>query len=300
MVSATHGVSIIVPTYNRASALILTLPSYIAENPGEIIVVDDGSTDETRSVVKSIAAKAAMPVHYIRHQRRMGAPAARNTGSGHASGEYILFGEDDVLLNHGYLATLLEDMRNTHADIIAGRIVGMKLGENKDSIARANKYKGPLVDLKNIQGYFWKLTCAPMEVPFVHSVALIQTALVRDIRFDTGYRKNGYREETDFYIRARAHGARIVFTPNAICFHISGDINKSGGQRMNRLAYEFWTIVNNARFVYRNYGVLRELCGWKSGPLVYSCSYAIFRLRRLLSHGVKRFMPTSTSGLPAR
>lgn len=289
MLTGNQQVSVIIPTYNRASALSVTLPSYLAETPREVIVVDDASTDETAAVVEAFSAKSSVPVHYIRHQKRSGAPAARNTGLEHASGEYILYGEDDVLLEEGYITVLLEDISAFHADIIAGRCIGMKFGEDKNEVMlRADRSREPLLDLENIEGYFDKKIDAPMAVPFVHALAIIRRDLAKEIRFDEGYRGNGYREETDFFIRAYARGAKIVFTPHAVCFHVSGSINKSGGQRMNRLCYEIWTVLNNTRFVYKNYMILRNACGWTQGPLIKSSSYAVFRLRRLLSRAARR------------
>lgn len=284
MTTTNTKVSVIVPTYNRSKALAVVLPSYVAESPREIIVVDDGSTDRTAAVVEEISHRSPMPIRYLRHSKHRGAPAARNTGVNYASGEYVLFGEDDVLLEPGYLAGLLNEMTRSGADIVGGRIVGMQSGEEKSvALSRADAYDGDLIDPINVEGHFGKFVDAAMEVPFLHSIALMRSHIASEVAFDEGYRGNGYREETDFYVRARSQGAKIVFVPNAVCYHVSGSINSSGGQRMNRMSYEFWAIVNNTRFTYKNYDTLRTLFGWQQGPLRKSMAYAVFRCRRLFT-----------------
>ncbi len=95
-------VSIIVPTYNRAEFLPLSLDSIRAQTwtDWELIVVDDGGCDHSAAVVKQFADSLAQPVRYV--WRENGGPAlARNTGIDHAQGRYITFlDSDDSWLPH--------------------------------------------------------------------------------------------------------------------------------------------------------------------------------------------------------
>ena len=88
-------ISIVVVCYNQAQYLGEAIESALAQTYQfvEILVVDDGSTDETAQVA------AAFPrVHYI-HQSNRGLPAARNAGLRRSAGEYIVFLDaDDRLL----------------------------------------------------------------------------------------------------------------------------------------------------------------------------------------------------------
>jgi glycosyltransferase involved in cell wall biosynthesis len=87
-------VSVIIPCYNSARYLAETLESALLQTYRgiEIIVVDDGSTDETARIARSYG------VHYI-YQENRGISAARNTGFLHSRGEYVLFlDHDDRLL----------------------------------------------------------------------------------------------------------------------------------------------------------------------------------------------------------
>ncbi|MCK4325602.1 glycosyltransferase family 2 protein [bacterium] len=87
-------VSVIVPTYNREHLIGSAIQSVLNQTyqDFEIIIVDDGSTDNTEEVVKSFNDER---IQYIRHRENWGAPAARNTGIRVARGEYIAFQDSD-------------------------------------------------------------------------------------------------------------------------------------------------------------------------------------------------------------
>lgn len=85
-------VSVIIPTHNRGQFLDDAIQSALNQSwpHSEIIVVDDGSTDDTRERVLAYGP----PVRYL-YQPNQGAGAARNTGIAHSRGEYIAFLDDD-------------------------------------------------------------------------------------------------------------------------------------------------------------------------------------------------------------
>ena len=93
-------VSVIVPTYNRAHLLTETLDTVWNQGyrPIELLVVDDGSTDETEDVVASWAGRCKgdsdFSLRYF-YQPNQGAPSARNFGARMARGEYIQFLDSD-------------------------------------------------------------------------------------------------------------------------------------------------------------------------------------------------------------
>lgn len=95
-------VSIIVPTYNRAELLPLSLESIRAQtwDDWELIIVDDGGQDDTAAVVEEFATSIPQPVRYV--WRENGGPAlARNSGLDVAQGKYVAFlDSDDRWLPH--------------------------------------------------------------------------------------------------------------------------------------------------------------------------------------------------------
>ncbi|MFZ0925936.1 MAG: glycosyltransferase family 2 protein [Halobacteriota archaeon] len=88
-------VSAIIPTYNRAHLVGRSIESALNQTHLnlEILVVDDGSTDETFDSVMPFLQHPH--VQYFRHEKRRGHQAARNTGIKNASGEYIAFLDSD-------------------------------------------------------------------------------------------------------------------------------------------------------------------------------------------------------------
>ena len=101
-------VSVVIPTYNRAALLVEAVESVLAQSvlPDELIVVDDGSTDDTRDV----CSRWPSPVRYI-YQPNAGVSAARNHGIGEARGRYIAFLDSDDVWRPEKLAAQLAVMR---------------------------------------------------------------------------------------------------------------------------------------------------------------------------------------------
>jgi glycosyltransferase involved in cell wall biosynthesis len=96
------AVSVILPTYNRARFLPQALASIRSQTftDWELIVVDDGSTDDTPAVIAEQTRGWPQPVRYVRQENR-GAYGARNTGLDLVRGESVaFFDSDDVWLPH--------------------------------------------------------------------------------------------------------------------------------------------------------------------------------------------------------
>ncbi|WP_332899995.1 glycosyltransferase family 2 protein [Haladaptatus sp. CMSO5] len=87
-------VSVVIPTYNRSEEVTHAIDSVLAQtyDDFELLVVDDGSTDDTKEVVTGYDDDR---VKFIEHEENQGAPAARNTGIEHAEGEYVAFLDSD-------------------------------------------------------------------------------------------------------------------------------------------------------------------------------------------------------------
>jgi len=89
-------VSVIIPTYNRARFIERAIQSVLNQTYQgfELIVVDDGSTDDTEERVRNIL-RSGIRFKYVRHDTNRGAAAARNTGIKIAVGEYLAFLDSD-------------------------------------------------------------------------------------------------------------------------------------------------------------------------------------------------------------
>jgi glycosyltransferase involved in cell wall biosynthesis len=109
------SVSVVIPCYNQGRFLAEAVASAHGELVSEIVVVDDGSTDETSSVATRDGS-----VRYLRQQRR-GLSEARNAGWRASSGDYVVFLDADDRLLPGAVAAGLETfLRWPHAAFVFG------------------------------------------------------------------------------------------------------------------------------------------------------------------------------------
>ncbi|MBM4288286.1 MAG: glycosyltransferase family 2 protein [Deltaproteobacteria bacterium] len=93
--SRDPALSVIIPTFNRAALVREAIDSVLAQtcHDFELIVVDDGSWDQTAAVVAAYGSK----IRLIRHTQRRGVSAARNIGADRARGEWLAFLDSDDL-----------------------------------------------------------------------------------------------------------------------------------------------------------------------------------------------------------
>lgn len=99
-----NRISVIIPTFQHATTLPRALDSVFAQTrqPDEVIVVDDGSTDQTIDVLAPYRDR----ITYV-HQHNQGAPVARNRGFQLSTGELVIFWDADVLAE----PTMLEKLK---------------------------------------------------------------------------------------------------------------------------------------------------------------------------------------------
>jgi len=103
--------SLIVSTYNWPEALQISLKSIFKQTilPDEIIIADDGSTDQTRQLITQMQAKSSIPMHHVWHEDKgFRKTIILNEAIAHASGDYILQIDGDVILSPHFVADHLE------------------------------------------------------------------------------------------------------------------------------------------------------------------------------------------------
>jgi GT2 family glycosyltransferase len=273
--------------------LAKVLPSYL-ESPeiGEILVVDDGSQDETGSVIERFREEDSR-VRPIFHLENQGMTFARNTGIEHARCALVLFSEDDLEIDPPSLETLVRHMDESGADIMGGRRIWMRVGESRDeALARANRWRGPVVSTRLMEHYGHAVTESDVPSPLVDATMLVRREVIEQVRFADCYAGNAWREESDFQLTAQQQGFRVVFCPHSICYHHDRATAGRGGTRIRgNLKYLYWVFRNNLIFLRRHCDYLRrthpEALALGS-PLLSACLNLAYRSAWLLRVEVRR------------
>ena len=205
--------SIIVPIYNVAPYLRKCVDSLITQDISdyEIILVDDGSTDNSGAIadelvdafrLSPLASRLEMRVI---HQSNSGLSEARNTGTREAKGQYILFVDSDDYLQPNTLGTLLEQAERDNLDVLRFRYQNVK--ENGEAFA-------PYRDMTNYNDY----SAVPTDgLTFLNERMgnqcyvvqfLVKTEIVRQELFTPGI----YFEDTDWTPRMLLRAKRVAST----------------------------------------------------------------------------------------
>lgn len=141
------SVTVVIPAYNAADFITKTLDSVIIQSfkEYEIIVVDDGSQDNTEEIVNNYMCKYGITGRCIRQENKKIA-GARNTGIRAARGEYIALLDHDDLWYPDKLRTIMDEFKlHPEADLICHNLFitkdGKKVGILKNGPASPNMYK---------------------------------------------------------------------------------------------------------------------------------------------------------------
>ena len=122
-------VSVIVPAYNRAPLVNQTLGSIARQTyrPIELVIVDDGSTDDTQDVIAartaSLTGDPGLAIQHL-YQKNAGACVARNAGLRASHGEYVQFLDSDDLLHEAPLARVVDVFGTTSSSYVYTGFVG--------------------------------------------------------------------------------------------------------------------------------------------------------------------------------
>jgi GT2 family glycosyltransferase len=253
-VSAQPVVSVVLPTRDRADYLAVTLASLTAqdlEEPYEVIVVDDGSSDTTPVVIGSAGVKC------IRNDTPRGANAARNAGTRLATADLIALVDDDIDAPKGWLRAFVAGAaRHPGAEAFGGPIRARFDGPAPGGCGREAP---PITTLD--------LGPNDVEAELVWSANMLfrRSAFERVGPFDEDLPTGG--DEEEWLRRLRAQGGRVVYIADAWLEH-----RRAGDDaRLRSLMRSAYFRGRNMRAYDRRRGVApglgRELrvlagCGW--------------------------------------
>lgn len=111
MNESSPKVSIVLPTYNGVKYIRQSIDSCLNQTYQniELVIVDDGSTDETSETIKTYKDER---IRYLRHEKNEGLPHALNTGFVHTTGKYLTWTSDDNLYSKDAMEKMLSFLNN--------------------------------------------------------------------------------------------------------------------------------------------------------------------------------------------
>lgn len=204
--------SIIIPTYNSAQTIELLLDSISKSSCEnfEVIVVDDGSTDNTERIVSS----SQYPISSFQFvkQKHKGAGAARNLGAKKAKGKILIFADSDVVFFKNTLSELAKSFKNQKVKAVVGLY------------DKSPANQSLFTNFKAMRDYFYMFE-SDSKYPmggFGGWISAIRKTLFQDLGgFDESYRGAGM-EDYEFAWRL-IKKTRIIFNPKVkIKHHFNG------------------------------------------------------------------------------
>jgi undecaprenyl-phosphate 4-deoxy-4-formamido-L-arabinose transferase len=144
------GLSIVVPVYRGAATigqLVAALSTLEPEGGIEIVLVNDGSPDESDKVCRALLANARVPITYVEHARNFGEHNAVMTGLRHTRGDYVITMDDDLQNPPEEVVRLYDHARKGGWDVVYTRYaVKQHAGWRNLGSAFANKVADWLLD----------------------------------------------------------------------------------------------------------------------------------------------------------
>lgn len=226
--------SVIIATFKRNAVLVQTIKSVLKQKykSFELIIVDQTKKHDkkTENYIKRL------PKDRVRYFKVTppSLPAARNFGLHKAAGEIVIYIDDDVLLDPGFIGAHVRSYTKKKAVAVAGRIKEKnKPASDKLLFLRKTSFGAGNF---NYPKYAYAETSQGCNMSF-------KKVLLKKIGgFDTNFIGNAMREETDVCFKIRKLGKKILYNPNAGLFHL---FYKSGGCREKKTIHDNYIIYRN-------------------------------------------------------
>jgi glycosyltransferase involved in cell wall biosynthesis len=200
--------SVVIPTYNRLPILqkclrAMAQQTLAAPDIYEVIVVDDGSTDDTLAWLA--AEHDNLPMVRLVCQDHQGAAAARNLGVTHAVGDTIVFIDSDLVVTETFL--------QAHADALhqGSTTLGSDALFTYGRVINTNNFDNPTSEP-------YKLTDFSAAYFATGNVAIARHWLEQAGLFDLDFRQYGW-EDLELGVRLKKLGLKIIKVPEAVGYH---------------------------------------------------------------------------------
>jgi len=256
--------SIVIPTYNRPDDLKDLFFSILdqTESPKEVVIVDESDNPKTRDLVTLLSthfSERGIALKYLHNPKRTSAGAARNLGVLHATGDIIVFLDDDVILERNYIKAISETYRDyPNAVGVQGFIVNTPKLENPSLLLRNQLRKMFFLY------HFGKDKCTvlpsgantyPNRISRIIECQWLQgcnqsfkSRFLKEIKFDENLKKYSFLEDVDLSYRLfKKYPHSLYMTPRARVFH-----KWSKAERLSVASLLRTQTINRTYFFYKN------------------------------------------------
>ncbi len=221
------SVSVIIPNYNRADLIGITIENMLSQSlkPTEIIVVDDGSTDNSVEVIRSFGSKVTLIC-----QTNQGPGAARNAGLKVATGDYIQFFDSDDLCSLNKLECQAKALEASGADIAYSPWAKVYIDSKKVRV------ENHVLQQKQLPHSGKPLTWFLRGWSIVFQICMLRHSFIK--RVGTYRTDLMPSEDSEFFFRMLLHDAKLQFVPDCLVLyrlHEMGQITASGTSKNHRI-----------------------------------------------------------------
>lgn len=227
------AVSVIIPMHNASKYIEKTMRSIINQdfNDFEIVIVDDGSDDDSLNIVKNFLINEPIP-HIIESQKNSGVSSARNKGIKLSNGEYIIFVDDDDYISPKHISNLYNKIIDEKTDFSFSYLA--KTDENGDILTSMDSYNA-ILDNSLTSKDLIKLEML-MEIPFYFVQIMYKKEIIEryNIEFDES---KIYGEDTEFALKVLTHAENIGISKEFSYFYIQRAGSATSDTYLNRFSF---------------------------------------------------------------
>jgi GT2 family glycosyltransferase len=270
--------SLIIPSYGRQAFLQETVGRFLNSRPEsdwELLVVDQ--TPEPSPDLRALS-ESRPTLRYL-HIDTPGLPNARNVGIREARGEIVLFVDDDVVPDEGFLEAHLTAYADPQVGGVAGRIVEAlerpKMWRHTGGVGQVRLWDG------RITRHFETTRACDVDFAPGGNMSYRRQILLDIAGFDRRYGGTAHMEEVDVSLRVTARGWRIRFEPDASLTHLS--LQVGGCRELDLARWLYW------------YGHNYLLFACKNLPRRFLPLFVAERVLKLLITGLRHLRPAYTT-----
>ncbi|MBP0016501.1 MAG: hormogonium polysaccharide biosynthesis glycosyltransferase HpsN [Cyanobacteria bacterium SBLK] len=258
------SISIIIPTYGREVVLRDTIADVLKQDypDFEILVVDQTQNHEPETIAYLQNLDDAGKIRWLR-LTWASLPGARNYGVRQAKGEIVVFIDDDIRMEAGYLHQHARNYDRTEVGAVAGRVFDRMKLEDSGGDLEIEELPPEAMD-PGIAWYYIDLvhTTKPQRVISARGCNMSYRKDIftkHGIWFDERFRDSAVREESDFCLRLRKTGYQIWYDPEAHLVHLGEETGGCHDISTRSLKYQITFYHNHFLMAQKNLTPYQQL-----------------------------------------